>query len=43
MVKALNFANSLQHHKDPGKAQAMTCVDATIFVATAIRRLTTGT
>ena len=39
MVKALNFTNSLQHHKDPTEAEAMTCADATIFVAMAVRRL----
>jgi hypothetical protein len=42
MVKALNFANSLQHHKDPADAETMTCADATIFVAMAVRRLNTS-
>lgn len=42
MVKTLNFANSLQHHKEPDDVEAMVCADATIFVATALRRLTAG-
>lgn len=41
MLKALNFANSLQHHKNPADVEAMICADATIFVATALRRVTT--
>ena len=40
MTKALSFANSLQHHKDPGDNEAMICADATIMIATGVRRLT---
>jgi hypothetical protein len=39
MNKTLNFANGLQHHKDPGNVEAIICADATIMVATSVRRL----
>lgn len=40
MTKTLDFANSLQHHKDPEDVEVMICADATIMVVSGVRRLT---
>ncbi len=39
MRKSLAFANTVQHRKNPSDIEIMVCADATIFVASAVRRL----
>jgi hypothetical protein len=37
--KTLDLANSIQHRKSPSDAEILVCADATILVASALRRL----